>query len=391
VGEDASVPALASVTAAPAAVVAERVRDRLRAEHTDPSLEPEVARSIAHDEVQRHNDFALARGLAPVDDEAACVREILAAVAGYGPLQPYLDDPGVEEVWINAPDRIFVARAGVAERIPLCLTDTAVRDLVERMLHATGRRVDLSQPFADASLPDGSRLHVVIPDITRRHWSVNIRKHLPQFRDLEVLVAQGSLPPAAADILRTAMRDGRSVLVSGATHAGKTTLLGALIGACPPDRRIVTVEETFELAVDAPDLVALQGRQPSLEGTGEVTLRRLVKEALRMRPDRLVVGEVRDAEALDLLLALNTGVPGAATIHANSAREALAKLCALPLLAGRNIDAGFVQPAVAASVDLVVHCERDASGRRGVVEIVQPTGVGPLGVEVRTVHREEGP
>jgi pilus assembly protein CpaF len=185
------------------------------------------------------------------------------------------------------------------------------------------------------------------------------------------------------------MSTGRSVLVSGATHAGKTTLLGALLAACPPDHRIVTVEETFELAVDAPDLVALQGRQPSLEGTGEVTLRRLVKEALRMRPDRLVVGEVRDAEALDLLLALNTGVPGAATIHANSAREALAKLAALPLLAGRNIDAGFVLPAVAASVHLVAHCERDATGRRRVVEIVEPTGVSGSTVEARTVYRAD--
>lgn len=166
----------------------------------------------------------------------------------------------------------------------------------------------------------------------------------------------------------------------------KTTLLGALIAACPPEHRIVTVEETFELAVDAPDLVALQGRQPSLEGTGEVTLRRLVKEALRMRPDRLVVGEVRDAEALDLLLALNTGVPGAATIHANSAREALSKLAALPLLAGRNIDAGFVQPAVAGSVDLVAHCERLASGRRRIAEIVVPTGVDDGVITARTVY-----
>ena len=287
--------------------VAERVRERLRAERADPSRDPELAARIARAEVRRHNDFALARGLSVVDDEPACVREVLAAVAGFGPLQPYLDDPTIEEVWLNAPDRVFIARGGVAERVPLALTDAQVRDLVERMLHSTGRRVDLSQPFVDASLPDGSRLHVVIPDITRRHWAVNIRKFLPAFRDLDRLVAAGSLAPAAARLLRDAMREGRSILVSGATHAGKTTLLGALIAACPPDHRIVTVEETFELAVDAPDLVSLQGRQPSLEGTGEVTLRRLVKEALRMRPDRLVVGEVRDAEALDLLLALEHG------------------------------------------------------------------------------------
>lgn len=371
--------------AAPPAVV-ERVRDRLRAERIDTSRDASAALSIARDEVRRHNDFALARGVAPIDDEAACVRDVLARVTGYGPLQAYLDDPTVEEVWINAPDRIFIARGGVSERVPLALTDAAIRDLVERMLHATGRRVDLSQPFVDASLPDGSRLHVVIPDITRRHWSVNIRKFLPMFGDLASLVAAGSLAPEAARVLRDAMGDGRSVLVSGATHAGKTTLLGALIAACPPLHRIVTVEETFELFVDAPDLVAMQGRQPSLEGTGEVTLRRLVKEALRMRPDRLVVGEVRDAEALDLLLALNTGVPGAATIHANSAREALTKLSALPLLAGRNIDSGFVLPAVAGSVDLVAHCERDSAGRRRVVEIVEPIGVVDGVIECRTVY-----
>ncbi|WP_341998551.1 Flp pilus assembly complex ATPase component TadA [Microbacterium sp. LWH7-1.2] len=378
---------MTSPAAPVATVVAERVRERLRAERSDPTRDPEFAAQIARAEVRRHNDFALARGLAPVDDETACVREVLAAVSGFGPLQAYLDDPTVEEVWINAPDRIFIARGGVPERTPLMLTDTAVRDLVERMLQSSGRRVDLSQPFVDASLPDGSRLHVVIPDITRRHWAVNIRKFLPAYRDLGRLVAAGSIAPEAATLLRDAMVAGQSVLVSGATHAGKTTLLGALIAACPPEHRIVTVEETFELAVAAPDLVALQGRQPSLEGTGEVTLRRLVKEALRMRPDRLVVGEVRDAEALDLLLALNTGVPGAATIHANSAREALGKLAALPLLAGRNIDASFVQPAVAASVDLVAHCQRDASGARRVVEIVAPVGVDDGVISAHTLYR----
>jgi pilus assembly protein CpaF len=378
------------VTLAPTPVstlVAERVRERLRAERADPSRHPDLAAQIARAEVRRHNDFALARGLAPVDDEAACVRDVLASVAGYGPLQAYLDDPTVEELWINAPDRVFVARGGVPERTPLVLTETAVRDLVERMLQSSGRRVDLSQPFVDASLPNGSRLHVVIPDITRRHWAVNVRKFLPAYRDLGRLVAAGSLDPSAAHLLQEAMVQGRSVLVSGATHAGKTTLLGALIAACPATHRIVTVEETFELAVGAADIVSLQGRQPSLEGTGEVTLRRLVKEALRMRPDRLVVGEVRDAEALDLLLALNTGVPGAATIHANSAREALSKLAALPLLAGRNIDSSFVLPAVAASVHLVVHCERDASGARRVVEIVAPTGVDGGVIVARTLYR----
>jgi pilus assembly protein CpaF len=203
---------------------------------------------------------------------------------------------------------------------------------------------------------------------------VNIRKFLPKYRSLDALTAQGSMPRSLATLLRTAMRDGVSVIVSGATHAGKTTLLGALLDSCADRQRIITVEETFELAVTGPDVVALQGRQASLEGTGEITLRRLVKEALRMRPDRLVVGEVRDAEALDLILALNTGVPGAGTVHANSATEALEKLTILPLLAGRNIDRAFVAPALAAAVGLVVHCERDAVGHRRVQEVIAPTG-----------------
>lgn len=371
--------------------LAERVRERLRQEGTDPTREPETAAQVVRAEVRRHNDTALARGAVTIDDEAAAVRDVLSAVGGFGPLQPYLDDPSIEEIWINGPDRIFAARGGRSERLPLRLTDTAVQDLVERMLHATGRRVDVSQPFVDASLPDGSRLHVVISGITRQHWAVNIRKFLPAYRTLDQLVANGSLPAEGARLLADAMRAGRSILVSGATQAGKTTLLAALIASCAARQRIVTVEETFELAVDAPDLVALQGRQPSLEGTGEVTLRRLVKEALRMRPDRIVVGEVRDAEALDLLLALNTGVPCAASIHANSADDALVKLAALPLLAGRNIDRAFVVPAIASGVDLVAHCAMGADGRRRVVEIVETTGAVDDGsIRTRPVLRWSG-
>jgi len=249
-----------------------------------------------------------------------------------------------------------------------------VRDLVERMLQSTGRRVDLSSPFVDASLPDGSRLHVAIPDITRAHWAVNIRKFRAGMRGLEDLVRLGSLPDAAADFLDLCVRSGQNILVSGATQSGKTTLLGALLGSAHPGERIVTVEETFELALDSPDWVAMQCRQASLEGTGEVSLRRLIKEALRMRPDRLVVGEVREAEALDLLIALNSGLPGMCSLHANSARDALIKLSTLPLLAGRNIDAAFVVPTVASTIDLVVHAELQSTGHRRVVEIVAPTG-----------------
>lgn len=376
----------------PSVAVSESVRRRLRAERTDPTAEPELARRIAQAEVRRHNDLALSRGGALVDDEGALVRDVLASFTGYGPLQPLLDDDGIEEIWLNGADRVHIARGGISERIPLQLTESQLRDIVERMLQATGRRVDLSQPFVDASLPDGSRLHVAIADVVRGGWAVNIRKFLPAHRSLEAMVAHGTLPAQLAHELSGAMRAGRSVLVSGATHAGKTTLLGALLASCADRQRIITVEETFELAVDGPDVVALQGRQASLVGTGEITLRRLVKEALRMRPDRIVVGEVRDAEALDLVLALNTGVPGAGTIHANSAVEALEKLSILPLLAGRNIDRGFIAPAIAASVALVVHCERTADGSRRVAEVIAPTGEIVDGrITTRGVYRAGGP
>ncbi|MBS1698999.1 MAG: CpaF family protein [Actinobacteria bacterium] len=367
----------------------ERVRARLRAERTDPSVHPDEARRIAQFEVRRHNDQALARGTATIDDESACVRDILAGVAGYGPLQPLLEDDSVEEIWLNGPSHVFVAREGRSERLPITLTEAQLRDVVERMLHTTGRRVDIGQPFVDASLPDGSRLHVAIADVVRGSWAVNIRKFLPRYRSLASLVAQGMVPAPVAATLAEAMRAGRSVIVSGPTHAGKTTLLAALVAECA-DQRVITVEETFELGVQAPDLVALQGRQASLEGTGEITLRRLVKEALRMRPDRLVVGEVRDAEALDLVLALNTGVPGAATVHANSAAEALEKLSMLPLLAGRNIDRGFIAPALAASVDLVVHCRRAADGTRRLSELIAPTAVDAEGrIGHRVLHADD--
>ncbi|MTE22917.1 CpaF family protein [Microbacterium sp. ZXX196] len=373
----------------------DRVRQRVREDRAAlgraEALPADVAR-IAAAEVRRHNDRALAAGGRAVEDGEAAVREIVAAVSGYGPLQPLLDDDEIEEIWINRPDAVYVARAGVASRTSLVLTRDQVRDVVERMLHQAGRRIDISEPFVDASLPDGSRLHVVLAGIARGAWAVNIRKFLPGAASLDRLVELGSMPEAVARELADAMRAGRSVLVSGATHAGKTTLLGALASAAGAQQRLVTVEETFELAIDAPDIVALQGRQPSLEGTGEITLRRLVKEALRMRPDRLVIGEVRDAEALDLVLALNTGIPGAATIHANSAADALAKLAALPLLAGRNIDRGFIVPAVASGVDLVVHCARGADGSRWVEEVVATTGTVEDGVPlVRQVYRASHP
>ena len=269
---------------------------------------------------------------------------------------------------------MFVARGGRSELTTTVLEPGQVQELVERMLKSSGRRVDLSQPFVDAMLADGSRLHVVIPDITRRHWSVNIRKFVVRAGSLDELVGLGTLTPTCARFLEASVVAGLNVLVAGGTQAGKTTLLNCLAAAIPARERVVSCEEVFEIKVPLPDWVAMQCRQASMEGTGEVKLRRLVVEALRMRPDRLIVGEVRAEEAFDLLIALNAGLPGMCTVHANSAREAVTKLCTLPLLAGENIGSGFVIPTVASSVDLVVHVKKDASGTRRVTEVVGVPG-----------------
>lgn len=269
---------------------------------------------------------------------------------------------------------MFVARDGVSELTPVILTADAVRDLVERMLKTSGRRVDLSTPFVDAALADGSRLHVVIPDVSRRHWLVNVRKFVARADHLDDLVRLGALTQHAADFLAAAVASGLNVLVSGGTQAGKTTTLNCLAAAIPPRERVVTCEEVFEMKLPLRDVAAMQCRQASLEGTGEIPLRALVKEALRMRPSRIIVGEVRQAESLDLLIALNSGLPGMATIHANSAREAITKMCTLPLLAGENVGSRFVVPTVASSIDVVVQIALEADGRRRVREIVGVPG-----------------
>lgn len=344
------------------------IRERLAVRGVDPATSSEAMAALIDEAIDLFSPPMSPRAR----EEFA--HELMAQIAGLGPLQPLLDDPEVEEVWINSPSKVFVARNGASELTTVILTDQQVRDLVERMLHHSGRRLDLSQPFVDAMLKGGERLHVVIPPVAGRHWSVNIRKHVQRARALSDLVAVGMLTGPMADFLHAAVASGLSIVVSGATQAGKTTLLRALVGEVPRTRRVISCEEVFELGLTNRDGVALQTRPGNIEGRGEVTLRDLVRETLRMRPECLVVGEVRGPEALDLLLALNAGVPGMATVHANSAREALGKLSMLPLLAGENVSLGFVVPTLASSVDLVCHVERDPRGRRRLAEILHLPG-----------------
>ncbi len=367
------------------------VREAVRRTGIDPLTQPAAVRDL----IDQHlgeviADLLRSQSDVRVDAESVA-QDVLHAVAGFGPLQRFFDDPEVEELWINEPGRVFVARQGRSELTTLVLTEREVRDLVERMLRVSGRRLDVSQPFVDAMLPDGSRLHVAIPDVTRRHWAVNVRRFIVRPRHVEDLVGVGTLTTQAADFLAACVTSGLSIVVSGGTQAGKTTMLNALLGCIPAGERIISCEEVFELHVTHPDWVAMQTRDASLEGVGEIPLRRLVREALRMRPTRLVVGEVRQGEALDLLIAMNSGMPAMATLHANSAREAVTKLCTLPLLAGQNIPGDFVVPTVAGSVDVVVHTATDRDGRRRVREICGLPGRVEAGVvEMSTVFADDG-
>ena len=310
-----------------------------------------------------------------VEDLPGLQSQIRNSLLGFGKLDELLADRSVEEIWINSPSEIFYSRNSATIDADLELSEYEVRQLVERMLRDSGRRLDRATPFVDATLKDGSRLHVVIPEVTKKHWAVNIRKFPTQLHTLTDLVNFGSVSPDLAEKLSVEFRAGKNILISGATQAGKTTLLCALLDLGKDSERLISVEETFEIKTNYRDHVALQARQSNLEGEGEITLRRLVKEALRMRPTRLVIGEVRQAEALDLLIALNSGISGLCTIHANSAFEALEKLKLLPLLAGENIPAAFVQETVDRSIDLVVHCQLK-HGRRSVAQVLSANRSG---------------
>ena len=362
------------------------VRNLVRQRGVDPQREPAALDRLIGEAIAEYEERSVRGRVEPLDAVEPLRQALRDVVGGYGALQPLLDDDEIEEIWIDEPGKVFISKDGRSELTTIVLKDSDVRDLVERMLRASGRRLDLSSPFVDAALSSGERLHAVIPDITRKHWAVNIRKYVLRARSLSELVAVGLLPQNAAAFLDASVRAGHHILVSGATQAGKTTLLRALLGSVPASDRIVTAEEVFELNLEHRDVVAMQTRPPSIEGRGEVTLRRLVREALRMRPERIVIGEVRAAEAFDLLIALNSGIPGACTIHANSGREAVLKLCTLPLLAGENVTSQFVVPTVANAIDIVVHVERAPNGQRRVSEIVSVTGrVEGSRVEVATL------
>ena len=306
----------------------------------------------------------------------ALLEQLTHEVAGLGPLEPLLADPTVTEVMINGPGRAYVERSGCLQPVVLELDANAIVHLVERVVAPLGLRLDRSSPMVDARLPDGSRLHAVIPPLAVDGPCVTIRR----FGARAVMLDDFGLEGAAAAFLRWSVGAGWNVLLAGATSAGKTTLLNALSQAIPSTERIVTIEETAELRLAQPHVVRLEARPPNAEGAGGVTVRALVRAALRMRPDRLVVGEVRSGEALDMLQALNTGHDGSmSTIHANGPADALARLETLVLLADSGLPLSAVRAQVASSIDAVVFVARGRDGARRVEAISEVDGRDPSG------------
>jgi pilus assembly protein CpaF len=324
----------------------------------------------------------------PEHDRAELAARVVRLAAGLGPLEPLFADESVDEVMVNGPGDVWVERRGRLERTDVAFgSDADLRHAIERILAPLGRRVDEASPLCDARLPDGSRVNVVIPPLALGGPVLTVRRFRRHGFSLDDLVANGTLSDSLASFLAARVAARASILVSGGTGSGKTTTLGALSGAIPDGERIVTIEDAAELRLRQRHVVRLESRPPNLEGRGEVTIRRLVANALRMRPDRIVVGEVRGPEALDMLMALNTGHEGSlTTVHANSPEDALRRIETLALMAGVGLPHAAVRDQVASALDLVVHQARGTDGRRrveSVAEVVRVVG----GAGTREIYR----
>jgi pilus assembly protein CpaF len=318
-------------------------------------------------------------GALPDSEREALCRRVLLLATGLGPLEPLLSDPAVDEVMVNGPEEVYVERGGQLEPTGVRFDSEAeLLHAIERILAPLGRRVDEASPLCDARLADGSRVNVVIPPLSLSGPCLTVRRFRREGFSLRELVAGGTLPADVAELLALCVAARASVLVSGGTGSGKTTTLNALSGAIPGEERVVTIEDAAELRLRQRHVVRLEARPANVEGRGEVTIRQLVVNALRMRPDRIVVGEVRGAEALDMLQALNTGHDGSlTTVHANSPADALRRIETLALMAGIGLPHAAVRDQVASALDVVVHQARLPDGSRvaeSVTEVVRVAG-----------------
>jgi pilus assembly protein CpaF len=314
-------------------------------------------------------------------EQIGIAHELVNDMIGLGPLETLLEDDSISDIVVNGPHQIYVERKGMMQLAPLKFRDDAhLLQIAQRIAHRVGRRVDTSSPLCDARLPDGSRVNIVAPPIALDGASISIRKFSKKALDLRALASHGALTEEMVQVLQIASTCGLNIVVSGGTGSGKTTLLNALSQLIDPRERIVTCEDAAELKLQQPHVVRLESRPPNIEGKGEITIRDLVKNALRMRPDRIVIGEVRGSECIDMLQAMNTGHDGSmSTIHANRAKEAFIRLENMVAMSGFDLPSEIVRAQIAGAVNLIVQTERLHDGSRKITEIVEVTGINERG------------
>jgi pilus assembly protein CpaF len=345
----------------------------------DPAALSQLTRQeVRHQLVELVTQVAQQKKLAlSANEHRQVVQSIFDDMMGLGPLEPLLADDGITDILVNGADRIYVERRGKLELTGLSFTDDRhAHNIAMRIVTKVGRRIDEASPMADARLPDGSRVNVVIPPLALVGPMISIRKFAKKEITLDVMARQGNLSPAMATVLSIAARCRLNVLISGGTGSGKTTLLNAMSQLIDPTERIITIEDAAELQLQLPHVGGLETRIANLEGKGEVTMRDLLKNALRMRPDRIILGEIRGAEAFDMLQAMNTGHDGSlGTIHASGPREALARFESIIAFAGLDLPARTVRTQIASAIDLIVQISRMRDGRRRIVGISELTGM----------------
>ncbi|MFC7764428.1 CpaF family protein [Catellatospora bangladeshensis] len=336
----------------------------------DAELERRVRESLP--EVLANEEANLTAG-----DRSTAYRQILDEILGHGPIEPLLRDPEVTEIMVNAWDRIYVERFGHIHAVDAAFMDeTHLRRVIDKIVSRIGRRIDESSPMVDARLPDGSRVNAVVPPIALDGAALTVRKFAADPFTVDDLISFGTMSPRVADLLRACVQGRLDILISGGTGTGKTTLLNVVSSFLPADERIITIEDSAELRLAQEHVLRLEYRPPNVEGRGEVTIRDLVRNALRMRPDRIVVGEVRDGAALDMLQAMNTGHDGSlTTVHANSPRDSVARLETMVLMAGMDLPIRAVREQIASAVDIIVQLSRLRDGSRRITHITEVTGM----------------
>lgn len=372
-----------SVVRAPASdpmwLVRKKIADALYERLGSRLFDPRMSREKMNELVVGHiDDLLTAEGTALRGTERTnFIDQVLDDVMGLGPIEPLLDDKSISEVMVNSTDPVYVERSGRIEQTGVRFaTEDHLRRVIDRIVAGVGRRVDEASPMVDARLPDGSRVNAIIPPLAVDGSILTIRKFQNDKLGIDQLIEMGAITTEAAQLLGAAVRGAKTVLVSGGTGTGKTTLLNILSSFIPDTERIVTIEDAVELQLRQQHVIRLESRPPNLEGTGEVTIRDLVKNSLRMRPDRIIVGEVRGAEALDMLQAINTGHDGSlATIHANTPRDALSRLETMVLMAGFDLPLRAIREQIASGLDIIVQLTRFRDGTRRVTQISEIVGM----------------